>query len=192
MACSMALSWTRMHWLGNYFIRKLSTITHNNSVKMWLAIDTYFNQSITDQLRLLLPLLHPFNNLFSKTTWVSRYQKGKTSLDLNKARGDGVWGCSGISWTICKQSAPRSRQITTPTPHDFLTPNQQCQSTEGTQTSWRESIKKECYSNGRDSYISAATKIDPPYSPDGTIPISTRCICVIWSTNIWVTKSLET
>jgi len=24
---------------------------------------------------------------------------------------------SGISWTICKQSAPRSRQITTPTPH---------------------------------------------------------------------------
>jgi len=27
------------------------------------------------------------------------------------------WGCSGISWTICKQSAPRCRQITTPTPH---------------------------------------------------------------------------
>jgi len=24
---------------------------------------------------------------------------------------------SGISWTICKQSAPRFRQITTPTPH---------------------------------------------------------------------------
>ena len=24
---------------------------------------------------------------------------------------------SGISWTICKQSAPRSRQITTTTPH---------------------------------------------------------------------------
>ena len=56
---------------------------------------------------------------------------------------DGVLGCSGISWTICKQSAPRSRQITTPTPHRsiftgrmlFLVPNQQCQyycqSTEG-------------------------------------------------------------
>ena len=39
---------------------------------------------------------------------------------------------SGISWTICKQSAPRSRQITTPTgPMLFLTLNQQCQSTEG-------------------------------------------------------------
>jgi len=51
----------------------------------------------------------------------------------------GVLGCSGISWTICKQSAPRSRQITMPVPHHlfftgrmlFLMPNQQCQSTEG-------------------------------------------------------------
>ena len=49
------------------------------------------------------------------------------------------WADSGISWTICKQSAPRSRQITTPTPHHsfftgrmlFLTPNKQCQSNEG-------------------------------------------------------------
>ena len=47
---------------------------------------------------------------------------------------------SGISWAICK-SAPRSRQITMPAPHysvfftgrmPFLSPNQQCQSTEGT------------------------------------------------------------
>jgi len=37
-------------------------------------------------------LLHPFNGLFSRTTWVSVYQKGKTSVDLNKARHDGVWG----------------------------------------------------------------------------------------------------
>jgi len=84
-------------------------------------------------------LLHPFNGLFSWTTWVSQYQKGKTSLDLNEARDDAVMGCSGISWSICKQSAPRSRQITTPTPQHsiftdwmlFLMPNQQCQSTEG-------------------------------------------------------------
>jgi len=49
--------------------------------------------------------------------------------------GDG----SGISWTICKQYAPRSRQITTRTPRQsifigrmpFLPPNQQRQSTEG-------------------------------------------------------------
>jgi len=48
---------------------------------------------------------------------------------------------SGITWTICK-SAPRSRQITTPTPHrsvfyrpnPFLPLNQQRQSTEGNQS----------------------------------------------------------
>jgi len=90
-------------------------------------------------LLLLLLLLHPFNSLLSRTAWVSQYQKGKTSLDLNEASHGGVLGCSGISWTICKQSAPRCRQITTPTPYHliftcqmlFLMPNQQCQSSEG-------------------------------------------------------------
>ena len=43
-------------------------------------------------LLLLLLLLHPFNGLFSRTTWVSWYQKGKTSLDLNEAKEDGVVG----------------------------------------------------------------------------------------------------
>ena len=37
-------------------------------------------------------LLHAFNGFFSRTTRVSRYQKGKTSLDLNAARNDGVLG----------------------------------------------------------------------------------------------------
>ena len=49
---------------------------------------------------------------------------------------------SGISWAIC-MSAPRSRQITMPLPHQsvftgrmpFLSPNQQHQSTEGSITS---------------------------------------------------------
>jgi len=40
----------------------------------------------------LLLLLYPFNGLFSRTTRVSRYQKGKTSLDLNQARDDEVLG----------------------------------------------------------------------------------------------------
>ena len=66
---------------------------------------------------LLLLLLHLFNGLFSRTAWVSRYQKGNTSLDLSEARGDGVLGCSGISCIICKQSAPHSGQITTSAPH---------------------------------------------------------------------------
>ena len=63
-------------------------------------------------------------------------------LQQNRLRWYGhVVECSGISWTICKQSAPRCRQITIPTPHHsiftaqilFLTPNQQCQSTEETE-----------------------------------------------------------
>jgi len=37
-------------------------------------------------------LLNIFNGLFSRTACISRYQKGKTSLDLNEARDDGVWG----------------------------------------------------------------------------------------------------
>ena len=63
---------------------------------------------------------YPFNGLFSRTTWVSQYLKGKTRLDLNETIDDGVCGCSGISWTICKQSAPHCRQITTPTPHHSI------------------------------------------------------------------------
>ena len=31
-------------------------------------------------------LLQPFNGLFSRTTWVSWYQKGKTNLDFTGAR----------------------------------------------------------------------------------------------------------
>jgi len=60
----------------------------------------------------LLLLLHPFYGLFLRTASISQYQKGKTSLDLNEARDDGVLGCIHISWTICKQSAPRCTQIT--------------------------------------------------------------------------------
>ena len=38
----------------------------------------------------LVLLLQPFNGLFSRTTWVSRYQKGKTNLDFTAAR-DSEW-----------------------------------------------------------------------------------------------------
>ena len=34
--------------------------------------------------------LQPFNGLFSRTTWVSQYQKGKTNLDFTGAR-DSEW-----------------------------------------------------------------------------------------------------
>jgi len=46
---------------------------------------------------MLLLILHPFNGPLSGTTGVSRYQKGKTNLDLLEQ----VSG-SGISQAICK------------------------------------------------------------------------------------------
>ena len=49
-------------------------------------------------LLLQLLLLQSFNGLFSRTTWVSRYQKGRTNLDFTGART--VSG-SGISLAIC-------------------------------------------------------------------------------------------
>jgi len=46
----------------------------------------------------------------SGTTQVSRYQNGKTNLDLLEQE---IVSGSGISWVICK-SASHPRQITTP------------------------------------------------------------------------------
>jgi len=88
---------------------------------------------------LLLLLLHLFNGLFSRTTWVSWKKKGKTSLDLNEPREDGV----GMQWhqldhmqTICtllqtdNHTNTSSLNVFTGRML-FLTPNQQRQSTEG-------------------------------------------------------------
>ena len=68
----------------------------------------------------------------------------------------GFWDVSGISRTTYKQSAPRSRQITTPTPHHsifkgwmlFLACNRQCQSTEGTMYSASSAKKLTMQSGG--------------------------------------------
>jgi len=51
---------------------------------------------------------HTFDGPFPGNIQVSRYQEGKTNLDFTEAR-DSEW-----QW---HQSAPRSRQITTPTPY---------------------------------------------------------------------------
>jgi len=122
--CSHCSEFPAMPWQKKLFIGQLSRRSMRSTIGTALVTTT---------------TLHPFNSLFSRWAWVSWYQKGKTRLDLNEAGDDGVLGYSGISWTICIQSAPRCRQITTPTTHHsiftgrmlFLTPSQQCQSTEG-------------------------------------------------------------
>ena len=58
-------------------------------------------------LLLLLLLLQPFYDPLSATTQVSQYQKDKPLWILLKQ----TWWCgSGISWTICKLFALRSRR----------------------------------------------------------------------------------
>jgi len=47
-------------------------------------------------------LLQPFSGLFSRTTWVSRYQKGKTNLDFTGAR-DSEWQWHQLSHIIHMQ-----------------------------------------------------------------------------------------
>jgi len=62
------------------------------------AKNGYKVQSTSTVLRSLIMMLlnrththtHPFNGLFSGTTQVSRYQKGKTNLDFTEAR-EGEW-----------------------------------------------------------------------------------------------------
>jgi len=50
----------------------------------------FLSEHEIQNIQLLLP--HLLNGLFSTTTWVSSYLEGKTSLDLNEARDDAVWG----------------------------------------------------------------------------------------------------
>ena len=115
---------------------------------------------------------HMFNSLFSGTTWVSRQHKGKLFWILLMQE---MMGGSGISWTICKSFAPHSRQITTPVPHHsifftgrmlFLTPNQQCQSTEGQVSKCRLNAVR--LNTNRKSYIA------------DQLPPSACCCSYLW------------
>jgi len=78
---------------------------------------------------------HPFNGPFSGTTQVSRYQKGKISLDFTEAR-DSEWQWHQLAhMQVCTSLQTEPRQH--PTAQfftgrmPFLPPNQQRQSTEG-------------------------------------------------------------
>jgi len=56
---------------------------------------------------------YTFNGLFSRTTWVSQNQKGKTTLDLNEARDDGVlMGPYGNILNLAPDRQPHQHPIT--------------------------------------------------------------------------------
>jgi len=92
-------------------------------------------------LLLLSLLLHLFNGLFSKTTCVSRYKKGKTSLDLNEARNYVVlgwqWHQLDHKQTICTLLQTDNHTSTSPLnfyTSDDLPGAKQCKNTEGKKT----------------------------------------------------------
>ena len=89
---------------------------------LWLSIPPHKYQSIAQSLH--HTHTHPFNGPFSRTTRVSRYQKGKTNLDFTEAR-DSEWRWHQLG--ICK-SAPRFRQKTMPAPHHSVFLQARCPS----------------------------------------------------------------
>ena len=80
-----------------------------------------------------ITLLHPFNGPLSRTTQVSRYQKGKTNLDFTEAR-DSEWQWHQLghmqACTSLQTDNHASTQFFTGR-MPFLPPNLQHQSTEG-------------------------------------------------------------
>ena len=60
----------------------------------------------------------PFNGLLSGTTWVSRYQKGKTNLDFTGAR-DGEWQWHQLGHMQVCSSLQTDNHASTP-PLSFL------------------------------------------------------------------------
>jgi len=66
-----------------------------NSIKALKANQTYIHT-------------HPFNGPFSRTTWISWYQKGKTNLDFTEAR-DSEW-----QWQVCTSLQTDNHASTSP------------------------------------------------------------------------------
>ena len=87
---------------------------------------------VRDSNNVLVLLLQPSNGLFSRTTWVSRYQKGKTNLDFTRA-GDSEWQWHQLGhMQVCTSLQTDGHASTPPISflQPFLPPNQQCQSTD--------------------------------------------------------------
>jgi len=84
---------------------------------------------------------HPFSGPLSRTTRVSRYQKGKTNLDFTEARVS-EWQWHQLGRMQVRTSPQTDNHASTPAlsfftgQMPFLPPNQQRQSTEGTATQW--------------------------------------------------------
>jgi len=83
------------HWFSVTVVNKLL-----HPFNGLFSMKTWESDCEVTTLRQYTTHTHTFNGPLSGTTWVSRYQKGKTSLDFTEASD------SGISWAICKSTMP--------------------------------------------------------------------------------------
>ena len=127
--------------------KTLRNVCHCDSAKMRFVgksviIRTFFltlADSISFQLTRYLTHTHthPFNGPLSGTTQVGRYQKGNTNLDICETR-DSEWQWHQLGrMQVCTSLQTDNHDSTPPLSFftvrmPFLPPNQQCQSTEGT------------------------------------------------------------
>jgi len=77
------------------------------TLTLTLTLFNYFVR-LSDETTTTVLLLHPFNGLSSRTTWVSRHQKGRITPDFNEARDGGV---------VLTSCGPYTNHLTTPAPH---------------------------------------------------------------------------
>ena len=91
--------------ISDWWQRKKGKAGENwNVAYMWTVVTTTTTTRQRQRQRQQLLLQHPLNGLFSRTTWISRYQKSKTSLDLNEARDEVLgwqWHQLDHMQTIC-------------------------------------------------------------------------------------------
>ena len=100
---------------------------HSQIVRMLLdhganakAVDTQGSTALGYAFGGSVNILHPFNGLLSRTTWVNWHQKGKSFWILMKQE---MMGGSGISWIICKSASwPRHNHASIP-PLSFYRPD---------------------------------------------------------------------
>ena len=78
----------------------------------------HLRNGLTDLYEILYTHTHPFNGPFSRTTRVSRYQKGKTNLDFTEAR-DSEWQWHQLAHMQVCTSLQTDNHASTP-PLSFL------------------------------------------------------------------------
>ena len=99
-------------WKIDQFLSSTKKDAHKRKlVPIFLPHGVYIH--LTVHVRNLSEHTHTFSGPLSRTTQLSRYQKGKPNWILLKQE---TVSSSGISWAVCK-SAPCSRQTTMPVPH---------------------------------------------------------------------------